>query len=227
MSATVYHFDMAAGDFAAAASGIADELNRRLRDAAGNDQQLTGPEEAREAKSALDAAIVELQILKSQTITEEQAVRSGFADRSANAQNNNHTVMKLLTGKKSIGGKLRAEERRSITQQKTDVLAGYRKAKLVIDDALRQAKALRTRVVTEGRSVSSMTRRPTTDREQSLPAPAAASRRPEPLAPLPKAVFVSAGWIADPMGRHQHRYWDGTVWTHHVADNGVQSTDAP
>jgi hypothetical protein len=218
---------MAAGDLAAAASRIAAELNRQLRDAAGQDRQLAGPEEAREAKIALDATIVELQVLKSRAITEEQAVRSGFADRSANAQNNNHTVMKLLTGKKSIGGKLRAEERRSITRQKTEVLAGYRKAKLVIDDAQRQAKALRTRILAENRSVSSTTRHPAIDLEQSLPAPAAATRRPEPLAPSPNAVVVSAGWIADPMGRHQHRYWDGTVWTHYVADNGVQSTDAP
>ena len=35
------------------------------------------------------------------------------------------------------------------------------------------------------------------------------------------------GWQADPFGRHQHRYWDGTQWTDQVADEGVQSTDSP
>ena len=34
-----------------------------------------------------------------------------------------------------------------------------------------------------------------------------------------------ADWYPDPTGRHQHRYWDGTAWTHHVADNGEASLD--
>jgi hypothetical protein len=34
-----------------------------------------------------------------------------------------------------------------------------------------------------------------------------------------------AGWIADPTGRHQFRYWDGAAWTDVVADNGQQSAD--
>ncbi|MBG9885389.1 hypothetical protein ABE10_02060 [Bacillus toyonensis] len=34
-----------------------------------------------------------------------------------------------------------------------------------------------------------------------------------------------ADWHPDPTGRHQYRYWDGSTWTDHVADNGVQGTD--
>ncbi|MDQ1403826.1 MAG: hypothetical protein QOG03_2142 [Actinomycetota bacterium] len=34
------------------------------------------------------------------------------------------------------------------------------------------------------------------------------------------------GWHPDPGGRHELRYWDGTRWTDHVSDGGVQSTDA-
>jgi hypothetical protein len=33
------------------------------------------------------------------------------------------------------------------------------------------------------------------------------------------------GWYPDPVGRHQHRYWDGAVWTDHVADNGTTGVD--
>jgi Protein of unknown function (DUF2510) len=33
------------------------------------------------------------------------------------------------------------------------------------------------------------------------------------------------GWQADPAGRHQFRYWDGSQWTDHVADQGVLSTE--
>ena len=35
----------------------------------------------------------------------------------------------------------------------------------------------------------------------------------------------AAGWLSDPYGRFQQRYWDGTAWTGHVATNGVQQVD--
>lgn len=34
-----------------------------------------------------------------------------------------------------------------------------------------------------------------------------------------------ASWQPDPTGRHDHRYWDGTRWTEHVADAGVAGVD--
>ena len=34
-----------------------------------------------------------------------------------------------------------------------------------------------------------------------------------------------ANWYPDPTGRHQHRYYDGSAWTDHVANDGIQSTD--
>ena len=36
-----------------------------------------------------------------------------------------------------------------------------------------------------------------------------------------------AGWFADPLGRHQLRYYDGTQWTEHVSSNGATSIDPP
>lgn len=33
------------------------------------------------------------------------------------------------------------------------------------------------------------------------------------------------GWNPDPTGRHEYRYWDGTVWTDDVSDGGVAATD--
>lgn len=37
---------------------------------------------------------------------------------------------------------------------------------------------------------------------------------------------VSAGrWAADPAGRHELRYWDGSAWTEHVQTGGQQTTD--
>jgi Scramblase/Protein of unknown function (DUF2510) len=35
-----------------------------------------------------------------------------------------------------------------------------------------------------------------------------------------------AAWHPDPMGRAQLRYWDGSVWTDHVSNEGVVSSDA-
>lgn len=43
------------------------------------------------------------------------------------------------------------------------------------------------------------------------------TRRGEPLHP--------PGWLADPLGRHEIRYWDGWEWTGHVSDAGIPATD--
>ncbi len=32
------------------------------------------------------------------------------------------------------------------------------------------------------------------------------------------------GWYADPTGRSEHRYWDGSAWTEHVSRGGVATT---
>src|SRR5689334_8585591 len=37
--------------------------------------------------------------------------------------------------------------------------------------------------------------------------------------------MTDAGWHADPTGRFDHRYWNGSEWTEHVSTNGVQSVD--
>ena len=34
-----------------------------------------------------------------------------------------------------------------------------------------------------------------------------------------------AGWYADPLGRHERRYWDGAAWTEHIVDATTQGTD--
>jgi hypothetical protein len=51
----------------------------------------------------------------------------------------------------------------------------------------------------------------------------------EPVAEAAPAVesAVPAGWYADPSGRFELRYWDGTAWTEHVSRAGQQFTDPP
>jgi hypothetical protein len=46
-----------------------------------------------------------------------------------------------------------------------------------------------------------------------------------PAQPAPPVTVLRA-WLADPTGRHELRYFDGTGWTEHVADAGVISADA-
>jgi hypothetical protein len=38
---------------------------------------------------------------------------------------------------------------------------------------------------------------------------------------------AAAGWYPDPLGRHQHRYFDGARWTSHVADSGPIRRGSP
>lgn len=42
-----------------------------------------------------------------------------------------------------------------------------------------------------------------------------------------QAAAAPAGWYADPAGRYELRYWDGSQWTEHVSRAGQQYTDPP
>lgn len=57
----------------------------------------------------------------------------------------------------------------------------------------------------------------------------AAGPAPAPVAPSsstpPPPPGTPAGWIPDPVGRHELRYFDGGRWTEHVSDGGAQSVD--
>jgi Protein of unknown function (DUF2510) len=57
----------------------------------------------------------------------------------------------------------------------------------------------------------------------ATPAAAAAAATPAAAA----APAVPAGWYADPAGRFELRYWDGSTWTEHVSRAGQQFTDPP
>ena len=42
---------------------------------------------------------------------------------------------------------------------------------------------------------------------------------------LPFTPGAGPGWFNDPQRRHELRYFDGTLWTEHVSDDGVQAVD--
>jgi hypothetical protein len=47
----------------------------------------------------------------------------------------------------------------------------------------------------------------------------------EPVAVGVEAPAFDSDWYPDPTGRHEHRYFDGTSWTEHVADNARLTRD--
>jgi hypothetical protein len=49
-----------------------------------------------------------------------------------------------------------------------------------------------------------------------------ARRKPKDVTPTPTSP---AGWLADPSGRHELRYWNGSSWAAQVSDRGKQSED--
>ena len=59
------------------------------------------------------------------------------------------------------------------------------------------------------------------------PAPSYAPAPAPAYNPAPAAPAVPSGWYADPAGRFELRYWDGSAWTEHVSRAGQQFTDAP
>lgn len=68
---------------------------------------------------------------------------------------------------------------------------------------------------------------PTLPSTQPTAAAPAAEPAPAP-APAPAAQpAVPSGWYADPSGRFELRYWDGSQWTEHVSRAGQQYTDPP
>ena len=80
----------------------------------------------------------------------------------------------------------------------------------------------------------SASERPTESTEEASIAELAAQvsepePQPEPAAEAAPAAesAVPAGWYADPSGRFELRYWDGTAWTEHVSRAGQQFTDPP
>lgn len=67
----------------------------------------------------------------------------------------------------------------------------------------------------------------TTPQPTSISTAYTASAAVQPSAPASTAPSVPAGWYADPSGRYELRYWDGTAWTEHVSRAGQQYTDPP
>jgi hypothetical protein len=56
---------------------------------------------------------------------------------------------------------------------------------------------------------------------------AASQTQTQPQTQVPAQAGPAAGWYPDPLGRSEHRYWDGAAWTPHVSNAGVVGHDSP
>jgi hypothetical protein len=73
--------------------------------------------------------------------------------------------------------------------------------------------------------------------QPGVPGPTSASISDTTTTPSPRGVDqasgrvpftgIAPGWLIDPSGRHERRYWSGSEWTEHVTDGGVPGTDPP
>ncbi|MDW3220361.1 MAG: DUF2510 domain-containing protein [Acidimicrobiales bacterium] len=86
-----------------------------------------------------------------------------------------------------------------------------------LDTLRRLAKAQKGKAVDLKESFS--------DRAATLKEQSADSSHDEPASDDSPPSHPPADWYTDPYGRHDHRYWDGTAWTDHVATAGQQSVD--
>jgi hypothetical protein len=68
---------------------------------------------------------------------------------------------------------------------------------------------------------------PVTAAEPVVAAAAEPVAQPAAAQPAQQAAVAPAGWYADPSGRYELRYWDGSQWTEHVSRAGQQFTDPP
>ena len=60
----------------------------------------------------------------------------------------------------------------------------------------------------------------------ALPSDTATELTADAAAGDASAKVPPAAWCPDPTGKHELRYWNGTEWTEHVADAGVQAVDS-
>jgi Protein of unknown function (DUF2510) len=211
---------------------LVGQFNHRTELICGHGSNPQTPEQVVRVVELQTKTLVHLRDLRARVLLSERATQDAARSASARAGNKNHFVLGALG---VSPGKVRASEKRAIAGRKGEIVADYRVLKGQIDDIIRQITtgkaALKAEQATQRElaKLSRATKRtdevrpglnePVAGFVAELQSVAQASRAL--VAPMPPP----AGWHADPYRRHEHRYWDGAVWTAHVSDRGVQSQD--
>src|SRR4051812_16316619 len=131
----------------------------------------------------------------------------------------------VLPANNSSSAETTTEEPRETAPEPVSEPAGW----AIAPEAAAGATAAATTPTLAGSGSSAMGQSAQESAPAAAAAPAAVAAAPAPAAapdPAP-APAVPAGWYADPAGRFELRYWDGTTWTEHVSRSGQQFTDPP
>jgi len=112
-----------------------------------------------------------------------------------------------------------------VTRHEQSSLQPYRHLRALIDENIAKLESVKEGIQTELERLAATKRAGSPPAAKKLPKPAGKPPESlparEPLSPPP----TPAQWAADPYGRHQWRYWDGSRWTEHVANDGIEETD--
>jgi hypothetical protein len=195
----------AAAQLQAKVSAVADELTR-------DTNALLQEERYKDALKRIALGSKELKALKAEVVLHERSIRQDAADARLEVSNKGQTIG-AFAGPRTRGAlaRGRAAEKRSIASQQADAMEPFQRVKFNIDAALAQIDAAKIEI-----------------EKASLGILKAADPEPTTELPPPSPAAVPASpphWASDPTGRHELRYFDGTSWTSHVSDAGVQATD--
>ena len=110
-----------------------------------------------------------------------------------------------------------------------DQVGTFARLKLDIDNGANEVEALELLTTLHSRPDASWKVREEIDEylaERARPRRETARVQAAAVA-TPRRRPPRAGWYADPTGRFEMRYWDGTKWTEHVGRGGQQFSDPP
>ncbi len=189
------------------------EMNRIVGAAQAEANAALEGDDYAEAKRVLTGAVRDLRDLKRQLMDDERKVRESYQDARSQTRQSGQMVG-LFMGSKTRGAMARgrAIQGRQLSAKQAEALRPYAHLKAEADRAIaavNNAKAQITEQAAEAKESG------------GSPKPKTVSTPPPP----PGAPVEPPAWRPDPAGKHEHRYWDGAQWTHHVADAGVASTD--
>lgn len=186
-----------------------------------------------EAKRVIATGIRDLRDYKRELTEAERSIREQFRDAKLQNRAAGQTVGMFVGSKtRAAMARGRAAQGRKLSANQAAALQPYAQAKMNVDRAIAamdRAKAdvtdeqarIREGKATSSTGVSAQVEPAVSTEPKQVTAPAESTPSASPPPPPP----VPAQWAPDPHGRHQHRWWDGSKWTEHVANDGAVSAD--
>jgi hypothetical protein len=177
-----------------------------------------------DAKKAITAGQTALRQAKSELVAQEREVRAQCKQARIDVNKQGQTVG-MFMGSKARGNmaRARAAGKRQLAQKEHDALTPYASGKAAIDQAVAKLGSVKLEIdAAPTAAASTVAAQPAA---QGTSTPPSSPPPPPPQSPPPPPT--PAQWAPDPFGRHEHRWWDGTAWTEHVANRGERSTDPP